>query len=234
MHQRPGVRGPTASQLRAVETAVNALRTSFKEALDALAEACDVFPQPDRARNVLVPAHHKTAAAGYATLLRRFPYVASSIDPDVIDAGLAVDNAFALLRTDLQTVSPMTVYFGRQAAHISWSDATVVRLAAKAQESLDHALATAVSAVEEGLRLGKRVSTTADAAANAKAKVAKVQKRAAVVEGRAVATAMRAERSAARAAQAHADNHPQSAVPAPPPAQATDPVATDPKKKLTS
>ncbi len=194
----------TASQLLGVEAKVKTFRGSLDAALAELYTALGVFPGPDKVRVVSVTGPRKQSAALYAGLLREYPDLASTVDPDVIDAGLAVNAALAMVKTDLQHPLAMVESSGRQAGYISCSDAAVIRYAAKGRARQDGVMAEKVATIDATLRHGKLLSTTADSATKAQSAAAKAQQKAV----RAAEKAARAARVATRTAQAHADNHP--------------------------
>ncbi len=194
----------TASQLYLTEAGIKGFRDDLSKALTKLYTFLRVFPSPDKGKVPAVSAPHKEAAGLYAGLLRRYPTLTTAVDPDVIDGGIAVDAALAMVKADFDRALPMVAYAGRQAANISWTDTVKVRFAAKGQARGDKVLAAEIVAIDAGLRQGKRVLASANKAAKAQTAATKAQEQAA----KAAAKATKAARVATRTAQAHADNHP--------------------------
>ncbi len=194
----------TPSELLAVEAGAKAFRESFASILATLYALLGVFPKQGKARTTAVSGQRKATAAQWAELLSEHPDITSSVTPDAISAGLAVDAALAMVKRDLQQTLPILEACGRQAANGSCSEAAVVRSAARILAVNNAVLAAKIASIDLALRRGKQVTTTADTAA----KAAKAQQRAEVRAARMAAKAAKAARSAERAAQAHADNHP--------------------------
>ncbi len=197
-----------ASQLLETEAAVKTFRESLNTALAELYTALGIFSGPDRARMGSTSAQRKQSAGLYAGLLRQHPDIATTVDPDAIDAGLAVDAALALVKGDFRQPLPVVESSRREAVYGACADAAVVRSAARTLARRDTVLAAKIAAIDVILRRGKQVSTTADNVAKAQAKATKTQQRAAKVVAKAEAKAAKAARVATRTAQAHADNHP--------------------------
>ncbi len=214
----------TALQWRVVEDAANAFHDSFVVLQRALQQAIVGVPGEAVPRKPTVSERHKKAAGLYAALVRDFADVAATVDPDVIDAGLAVEAALAVVRRDLASAIPSVEATGRQAARAAWSLAGVVRSAEKARPVKGVALASRLALIEATLRQGPRVTTSAKVAAKAQTTAAKAQQRAT----RARIQAERAAQVAERVAQAHAANHlPLDIVPVTP-ADTKEPTTTDP------
>ncbi len=194
----------TASQWYRVEAAAKTFRVGFVPLLAALHAEIQAVPSGGTPTKPSVSKPRKQAAGLYAELLHQFPDLTSKVDPDVIDAAIAVDAAMNLVKNDLEQALPAVETCSRQAARVSWSDAAVVRSAAKVQPNKGAALEAKLATIEALLHVGKRVATSADAAAKAQTAAAKAQQKAA----RAAAKAARAAQTAERTAQAHAAKHP--------------------------
>ena len=218
----------TPSQLLAVETAVKTFREGYIPLVMALFAGLRAFQTRDTAPYAPVSGARKQVATLYAELLRENPDITAAVNPDVIDAGLAVDTALAMFKSDFQKALPVVASFGRRAANISWSETTVVRSAAQGLARKDDVLKARIGTINALLRRGSRVATTANAATRAHDAAAKAQQKA----ERAVAKAARAAAKATRTAQVHADNHPTPdvvIVPAGTTTPATPPGGTPPK-----
>ncbi len=195
---------PDAAQWRAVEAAANSFHTQYLSLLNELLAVCCKVRGDGPLRNPSVAARHKVAAGQYAALLRQFPIVTDNADPDVIDAGLAADAALTVVTREFQETIPLLEACARQAARHAWSGASVIRSTAKVHPKKPTTLVAQITTIESGLRQGKRVTTSANAAARAKTVAMKAQQRAA----RALAKAESAAVVAERVAQGHAANHP--------------------------
>ncbi len=215
----------TPSQLLAVETSVKTFREGYYPLMAALSASLRVFSGPDTAPSATVSGPKKQVATQYAELLRQYPDITSAVNPDVIDAGLAVETALAMVKSDFQKALPVVASFGRRAANISWSDTTVVRSAAEGLARKDGVLKARIVAINALLRRGSQVATTADSAVKAQTAATKAAAKAA----RAAAKAARTAQTAARTARVHADNHPTTPDVVIVPAGTTEPNGTPPK-----
>ncbi len=220
---------PDVGQWLYIEAASKTFREGYVPLLAAFHEAIQGIPTGGTTRAIPVLAQQKQAATLYAGLLRQYPNITSTVNPDAIDAGLAVEAALAMVKSDLEQTLPMVESCGRRAAEFSWADTRMVRSAAKDMPNKSMALTTRIASIEVLLHRGKRVSVTANSAAKAQAKALKTQQRAAADVAKAQAKAAKAARVATRAVQAHADNHPTTPDVVIVPAGTTDPNGTPPK-----
>ncbi len=194
----------TASQWLTVETAVKNFREGYAIILAALQTGLQVVPDGFGATARLLSAPRKEAAGLYAGLLQQYPDLTAKVSPGVIEAALAVNAALLLLESDLQQPLLAVKSCAREAGQVAWSNASIVRSAAKSEPHKTKQLAASIASIEALLRVGKRVSLTADVAARAQTAATKAQQNAA----KAAAKAARAAQTAERTAQAHAAHHP--------------------------
>ncbi len=218
----------TVSALTLALAEIKSFREVFVPAFAKLHTALGVIHSGNTPQGRAVLAQRKEAAGMYADLLRQYPVLTTRVDPAMIDAGIAVDTALAMVKNDLQQAVPIVESGGRVSARVSWTDASVIRAAAKAEPNKPPTLVAAIASIETLLRQGKRVTATKVVAARAQTTATNAQQRAA----RAARTATQAGRVAARVTQAHADRHPLTPDVVIVPAGSTtptDPNGTPPK-----
>ncbi len=214
----------TKTQWLSIEREITAFHEGYVALVAGLHTVLKVISSGTTGRTIPVWGKHKDVAALYAEILHLYPDITARVDPDVIDAVLAVNKALEMVKNDLEQTLPTVESPERRTGQIAWMDARMVRSAAKALPKKDALLTSKIASAEALLRRGKMVTTTASTAAKAQVTAVKSQQRAT----RAAAKATKAEQRAARAAQAHAERHPQASDVVVQPAGTPPPATTEP------